>query len=100
MKTALVGLWKFLFGWLVSNQGTLRRLVATVLTAAALLLSSKLGIDITPEQVDALTVIIVTYILGSNAKEALQSLAKKSEPKPIASVEEALAEFSKPAGQK
>jgi hypothetical protein len=63
-----------------ARTATFRRLLVMVLGALAILLKNKLGIEIDPAALDAFAGIIMSYIIGSNAKDAVVAItAMKTE---------------------
>lgn len=60
------------------ESGTVRRLVVTGVAMVSVLLNKKLGLDIGEDQQELVVYLAMTYLLGSNGKEAILSRAKKA----------------------
>jgi hypothetical protein len=58
------------------ENGTLRRLVVTAVAMGAVVLNKKVGLELDTGTQDLLVYLAMTYITGSNAKEAMVARAK------------------------
>lgn len=68
------------------DNGTLRRLVVTAVAMGAVVLNKKAGLDLDSGTQDLLVYLAMTYITGSNAKEAMVARAKAAGDAAAASV--------------
>lgn len=59
------------------DNGSLRRMVFTAVALGAVLLNKKVGLEIDHEQQDLIVYLVMAYVTGSNAKEAMFARAKK-----------------------
>jgi len=59
------------------DNGSLRRMVFTAVALGAVLLNKKVGLEIDNEQQDLIVYLVMAYVTGSNAKEAMLARAKK-----------------------
>jgi len=57
------------------DNGSLRRMIATGVALGAVLLNKKVGLDLDQSQQELITYLVITYVTGSNAKEAVLSRA-------------------------
>lgn len=60
------------------DNGSLRRMVFTAVALGAVLLNKKVGLEIDHEQQDLIVYLVMAYVTGSNAKEAMFARAKKA----------------------
>lgn len=78
------------------RTATFRRLLVMAIGALALLLKNKLGIEIDPTAQEAFAGIIMSYLIASNAKDAVVAMATiKAESAARASAEIAGIEAAK-----
>jgi hypothetical protein len=70
------------------DNGTVRRLLVTAVAMGAVLLNKKLGLEIDTDQQDLVVYLAMTYLLGSNGKEALLARAQKAGDEAAAKVED------------
>lgn len=58
------------------DNGTLRRSIAAAVAMGAVLLNKKAGFELDASQQELIVYLAMTYITGSNAKEAMVARAK------------------------
>ena len=71
------------------DNGSLRRMVATGVALGAVLLNKKVGLELDSGQQELIAYLVMTYVTGSNAKEAMFARAKKAGDEAAAGVTDA-----------
>lgn len=81
------------------DNASLRRAVAFLIGAGALLLNKKAGLELDAGAQELLTVVVTAYILGGNAKEAMvarATAASTAAGEKVKTVDDALAVIKGP----
>lgn len=81
------------------DNASLRRAVALLIGAGALVLNKKLDLELDAQAQEWLTLIVMSYILGGNAKEAMMARAAAASTTAgaqVKTVDEALAVIKGP----
>ena len=81
------------------DNASLRRAIALLIGAGALIANKKLGLELEPQAQEWLTLIVMSYILGGNAKEAMvarAAAASTAAGEKVKTVDEALAVIKGP----